>query len=184
MFIIQPRNRVLKVARHGYGYANLVTIPHPEQPESGEDITVSLPRTKMDDPNLNVAPEGMKACRDFLARCIPELADRPWTHTRICWYSDTAFSNWLIDYHPKYKGLFLATGGSGHGFKFLPVIGDRIVDVILGQDKDELGAELRRKWEWPKEKFRNDHIWTDDWRGGEKGMILDEEMKKDVPPRL
>ena len=86
MFIIPPRNRVLKVARHGYGYANLTTISHPERPESGEKITISLPLTKTDNPDLNIAPEGKKACRDFLSRCIPSLADRPWTHTRICTY--------------------------------------------------------------------------------------------------
>ena len=178
MFIIQPRNRVLKVARHGYGYANPVTIPHPERPESGETITVSLPRTKTDDPDLGIAPEGKKACRDFLARCIPDLADRPWTWTRICWYTDTPTSDWLIDYHPKYQGLFVATGGSGHGYKFLPVIGERIADVLQGRDRDELGAELRKKWRWPEKKFHLEHVWTDDWRGGSKGMILDEELAK------
>ena len=178
MFIIQPRGRVLKVARHGYGYANPTTIPHPEHPESGEQITVSLPRTKQDDADLQIPPEGMKTCRDFLAKCIPEIADRPWTQTRICWYLDTPTSDWLIDYHPKYAGLFIATGGSGHAYKFLPVIGERIVDVLQAKDRDELGAGLRRKWKWPKEKFHMDHIWTDDWRGGKKGMILDEEFAK------
>lgn len=174
MFIIQPRDRVLKVARHGYGYANPTTIPHPEKP--CEEIVVSLPRTKQDDPGLGIAPEGQKACGDFLARCIPNLAGRAWTQTRICWYTDTPTSDFLVDYHPKYSGLFLATGGSGHGYKFLPVLGDRIVECLLGEDKDELGKELRQKWKWPKEKFRNDHVFTDDWRGGKKGMILDQEM--------
>ncbi|KAK3710835.1 hypothetical protein LTR37_010059 [Vermiconidia calcicola] len=178
MFIIQPSNRVLKVARHGYGYANPTTIPHPERPESGEKITVSLPRTKTDDPNVNVPPEGGKACRDFLARYLPDLADRPFTHTRICWYTDTPNSDWLIDYHPKYKGLFVTTGGSGHAYKFLPIIGDRIVDVLSGKDRNQFGAELRKKWQWPKQKFRQDHVWTDDWRGGRKGMILDEELTR------
>ena len=177
MFIIQPRNKVLKVARHGYGYANPKTIPHPEKPESsGETITVSLPWTKVDDPGLGIAPEGLKACREFLTRCLPNLKDRPWTQTRICWYTDTPTSDFLVTYHPKYQGLFLATGGSGHGYKFLPVLGDRIVEVLLQEDKDDLGRELREKWQWPKEKFREDHVFTDDWRGGRKGMILSEEM--------
>lgn len=179
LFIIQPRNRVLKVARHGYGYANPTTIPHPERPESRETITVSLPRTKADDPNLNVPAEGKKTCRDFLARCIPDLAERAWTQTRICWYTDTPNSDWLIDYHPKYSGLFVATGGSGHAYKFLPVIGERIVDVMGGIERDDLGKECREKWRWPTEKFRLDHVWTDDWRGGKKGMILDDELAKE-----
>ncbi|KAK5169829.1 uncharacterized protein LTR77_005807 [Saxophila tyrrhenica] len=178
MFIIPPANNVLKVARHGYGYANPTTIPHPERPGTGETITVSLPRTKTDDPHLNIPAEGDRACRDFLKRCIPELGDRPWTHTRICWYTDTPSSDWLIDYHPTYSGLFVATGGSGHGYKFLPVIGERIAEVLMEETRDELSEELRRKWSWPKEKFRTEHVWTDDWRGGAKGMILDEELKK------
>ncbi|KAI7281627.1 FAD dependent oxidoreductase [Hortaea werneckii] len=176
MFIIQPRGRQLKVARHGYGYANPTTIDHPEKP--GEMITVSLPRTKLDDENLNIPAEGDKACREFLRKSIPYLAERPWTHTKICWYTDTPTGNWLIDYHPSYGNLFMATAGCGHGYKFLPNIGQRIADVMLGQDRDALGKELRVKWRWPQQKHKTDHIWTDDWRGGRKGMILDEELGK------
>ena len=138
-----------------------------------------MPRTKHDDPNLGLAPEGLAACRSFLAKCIPDLADRPFTYSRICWYTDTESGDFLITYHPRYPSLFVATGGSGHGYKFLPVIGDRIVDVVRGVDRDDLGAELRKKWAWPKEKFAGgDHIWTEDRRGGRKGMILDEELKR------
>lgn len=176
LFIIPPRNRILKVARHGYGYANPQAIPHPER--SSEEITVSLPRTKQDDPDLSIPQEGMDCCRQFLKQCMPDFADRPWAHTRICWYTDTPKGDWLIDYHPSYKNLFVATGGSGHGYKFLPVVGDRIVDVILDEPRDELGKELQAKWKWPKEKFHHDHVWTSDWRGGVKGMVLEEELQK------
>ncbi|KXT01282.1 hypothetical protein AC579_1303 [Pseudocercospora musae] len=179
LFIIPPRDRKLKVARHGYGYANPVTIPHPEK--AGEQITVSLPKTKLDDPDMDIPPEAKKVCRDFLRRCIPELGDRPFTYTRICWYTDTPTGDWLIDYHPKYHGLFVATGGSGHGYKFLPIIGERIVDVIQNVEKDDLGRKLRAKWQWPTQTFHQDHVWTNDWRGeGVKGMILEEEMKRRV----
>nr|POF03825.1 l-pipecolate oxidase [Quercus suber] len=178
MFIIPPRDRILKVARHGFGYANMITIPHPERHAEGERITVSLPRTKTDDPSLQIPKEAQDACRDFLAKTIPTLANREWVNTRICWYTDTPDGNWLIDYHPRYENLFIATGGSGHGYKFLPVIGDRILDVILQKDRDELGEELRQKWRWPAKKFAEDHIWTDDWRGGRKGMYLDEELRR------
>ncbi|KAK5108949.1 hypothetical protein LTR62_007664 [Meristemomyces frigidus] len=179
MFIIPPRNRVLKVARHGYGYANFVRIPHPERrAESGEEIMVSLPRTKQDDPHLSIPAEGDEACRAYLAKCIPDLANRPWSQTRICWYTDTPSGDWLISYHPKYSNLFLATGGSGHAYKFLPVVGERIVDVMSRQNRDELGKKLEMKWKWPETRTENDHVWTEDWRGGIKGMVLDEEFKK------
>lgn len=178
LFIIPPTENKLKIARHGYGYANFVSIPHPEKPN--ENITVSLPRTKLDDPEMDVPSEGKRACRSFLRDAIPWLGDRPFTYTRICWYTDTPTGDWLITHHPKYKGLFVATGGSGHGYKFLPIIGERIVDVIQNRDRDELGRELRERWVWP-ERIEKDHVWTDDWRGGgeeAKGMVLDEEMEK------
>lgn len=178
MFIIPPKDNVLKVARHGYGYANPTTTPHPERPDSDEQITVSLPRTKQDDPDLQIPKEGQQACRSFLQQCIPDLGDRPFSHTRICWYSDTPKGDWLIDYHPQYRGLFVATGGSGHAYKFVPVVGERIVDIIAGKCRDELGEELRGKWSWPMQRHGEDHIWTNDWRGGRKGMILNEELAR------
>ena len=179
MFIIPPSRKTLKIGRHGYGYANFQTIPHPEHPESGETIKVSLPKTKFDDPKMEIPKEGQDACRSFLRECIPEFANRPWTQTRICWYTDTPTGDWVIDYHPKYKNLFVATGGSGHGYKFVPKIGERIVDVMKRQPRDALGSALLQKWRWPKEKYHFDHIWTNDWRGGRKGMILDEEYSRD-----
>ncbi|KAK3067831.1 hypothetical protein LTR53_015063 [Teratosphaeriaceae sp. CCFEE 6253] len=182
MFIIPPRHQVLKVARHAYGYANPTVIPHPElSATSGETITVSLPRTKHDDPALRLPAEGEAACREYLAKCIPSLADRPFLSTRICWYIDTPTGDWVVDYHPTYRNLFVATGGSGHAYKFLPVVGERIVDLVLGAPRDELGIELAGKWRWPRERKGGNgdgHVWTDDWRGGVKGMVLDEELAK------
>ena len=82
--------------------------------------------------------------------------------------------NFLIDYHPQHPGLFLATGGSGHGFKFFPVIGEKIVDAIERQ----LSPELKGLWRWPEHATEN-HMSTEDGsRAGRKGMILDEELKR------
>ncbi|KAK1086110.1 hypothetical protein LTR48_003899 [Friedmanniomyces endolithicus] len=91
---------------------------------------------------------------------------------------DTPVGDWLISYHPTYRNLFVATGGSGHAYKFLPVVGESIVDVVMGEERDELGAELGKKWKWPAQRREEDQVWTDDWRGGVKGMILDEELAK------
>ena len=45
--------------------------------------------------------------------------------TRLCWYTDSLDNSFLIDYVPGYsETLFVASGGSGHGFKFLPVLGE------------------------------------------------------------
>lgn len=52
--------------------------------------------------------------------------------------------DFIVSYHPEYEGPFLATGGSGHGYKFFPVLGDKIVDALEGT----LEPELRELWEW------------------------------------
>jgi sarcosine oxidase/L-pipecolate oxidase len=169
LFIIPPSNRLLKVARHAYGYSNPVTIPDPDG--SGTSITVSLPRTSYNDPHLVVPPEGERACRAALREMIPELGDRPFEKGRICWYTDTPTEDFLITYHPKWEGLFLATGGSGHGYKFLPVIGERIVDCVEGN----CPVEFRDKWAWP-ERIDGEAIPEDGRRGGKWGMVLEEEM--------
>ena len=76
--------------------------------------------------------------------------------------SYTATGDWLIDYHPRYnKSLFLATGESGHAFKFLPVIGDKVVECLVGKYPEE----FRDKWRW------REAVAYEEWPGddGSKG---------------
>lgn len=176
MFIIPPRNNLLKVARHGYGYSNPVSIPNPEpiSPSNPDkNITVSRPLTKLDTPNLWIPTEGEEACKKALTEMIPSMAGRTFTDSKICWYTDTPTGDFLISYHPTYSNLFLATGGSGHGFKFLPVIGDKIVDCVQGI----CPVEFKEKWAW-KEEVVEDVVTEDGSRGGRSGMILELEMRK------
>ncbi|KAJ4350127.1 uncharacterized protein N0V89_008748 [Didymosphaeria variabile] len=176
LFMIPPSRGKLKIARHGHGYLNPTTIPHPESQDPKETITVSLPYTHVTDPNLIIPAEGRRACNAFLHSIHPSLAvpSRPFTTTRICWYTDTRDGDFLITYHPKYKGLFVATGGSGHGFKFLPVIGDSILECVEGRTPEE----FKERWRWPEERVPEE-LWAGDGsRGGPVGMILEEEFRK------
>jgi sarcosine oxidase/L-pipecolate oxidase len=68
--------------------------------------------------------------------------------------------------------LFLATGGSGHAFKFLPVIGDKIVECLVGKCPEE----FREKWRW-REAVSYEEWSGDVSRGGKRGMILEEELR-------
>jgi sarcosine oxidase/L-pipecolate oxidase len=176
LFLIPPSNGLLKVARHGHGYINPTTVPHPESKDPNETITISLPYTHVDDPSQQVPEEGQRQCRDFLASIHPSLASpsRPFTRSKICWYTDTREGDFLISYHPRYNGLFVATGGSGHGFKFLPVIGDSILECIQGRTPED----FRGRWEWPKERIPEEEWSGDGSRGGPVGMVLSEEMNK------
>jgi hypothetical protein len=49
---------------------------------------------------------------------------------------------------------------------------------LHGDDDDKLGRELQSKWAWP-EKDATDHVYTVDRRGGRRGMVLDEELRRD-----
>lgn len=155
----------VKVARHGFGYAN-PTMVAPE----GHDIVTSLP-AKVFSP---IPVEGEKACRSFLRQTIPWLGDRPFIRTRVCWYTDTPSGNFIIDYHPEYEGLFLATGGSGHAFKFLPVLGAQIVAAMEGT----LQGELAALWRWPGDQVLPFRGCEDGSRMGDRGMIWEEEWAK------
>lgn len=70
------------------------------------------------------------------------------TLTQTSFYRDasTPTHDFLITPHPHSQGLYVATGGSFHGWKFLPVIGDYIADMMQGS----LEAEFADRWAWDK----------------------------------
>ncbi|KAI2628453.1 sarcosine oxidase [Hypoxylon sp. NC1633] len=66
---------------------------------------------------------------------------------RLCWDSATPDEDWIISPHPAAKNLYIAAGGSFHAFKFLPVIGKYVVQMLHG----ELSEEHMRRWAWDRE---------------------------------
>ncbi len=68
--------------------------------------------------------------RRFFEHALPGLVDAPVISSRLCMYCDTWDGNFLIDHDPDRPGLVVATGGSGHGFKFAPMLGPIIADVV------------------------------------------------------
>jgi glycine/D-amino acid oxidase-like deaminating enzyme len=99
----------LKIGHHGPGAA-----AHPD--------------TRGDAPSEHVA-----RARAFLRESIPALADAPLVGGRVCMYCDTFDGDFLIDRDPDRPGLVVAGGGSGHGFKFAPVLGALIADAVEGR---------------------------------------------------
>lgn len=187
-FIIPPRNRVLKIGRHAYGYQNPVkvstalVVPRGEEGSSAAvgDIIVSQPYTQLNDPNLWIPAEGEAGLREGLRAMIPwpALKDRPWSNSRLCWYTDTATGDFLITYHPYWDRLFIAAGGSGHAFKFLPVLGDKICDCVMGQ----CPVEFADKWKWRQTTNVEETVITEDGsRAGQPGLLLHQVLKKQGP---
>jgi glycine/D-amino acid oxidase-like deaminating enzyme len=92
----------------------------------GADTDPSGPR--------EVQPRDLDKQRDFLQATFPALADAPVVASRLCLYADTQDGDFWIARHPDRHGLTVATGGSGHGFKFAPVLGRIIADTVEGAD--------------------------------------------------
>ncbi len=90
----------------------------------------------LDDPidpdNLDrsVRPQDWAPVADFLREFMPSVGlDR--VEHRVCMYGATASRDFLIDRHPSMPGVIVASGLSGHGFKFAPAIGRLVADLVL-----------------------------------------------------
>lgn len=92
-----------------------------------------------------VSAEGLKAGRDYLARRVPRLADAPVTETRVCQYENTSNGDFLIDRHPEFENVWLVGGGSGHGFKHGPAVGEYVAGMIAGTGTAEPRFSLASK---------------------------------------
>ena len=79
-----------------------------------------------------VTPAGVERVRAFLARRFPALAAAPLVETRVCQYENTSNGDFLIDRHPDADNVWLVGGGSGHGFKHGPAVGEYVADRLLG----------------------------------------------------
>ena len=101
---------IVKIARHGIGTWT--------EPNGEREVT---DRDHMD-------------LRAFLARTFPSLLHDEVIHTRLCLYTDSPDGHFWIDRDPTREGLTVASGGSGHGFKFGPVFGSVIADTVEGRD--------------------------------------------------
>jgi sarcosine oxidase len=80
-----------------------------------------------------VSSAGLKAVRQYLVQRVPRLADAPVTETRVCQYENTSNGDFLIDRHPGFENVWIVGGGSGHGFKHGPVVGEYVAGMIFGE---------------------------------------------------
>jgi glycine/D-amino acid oxidase-like deaminating enzyme len=110
-FPLHPERGVVKIANHGIG--------REMDPDGAAGERV-----------VTAAEEA--ALRAFLEDSIPGLAAAPLASTRVCVYGDTWDQHFWIAPDPNREGLVVAAGGSGHGFKFAPLLGSLIADAAAG----------------------------------------------------
>jgi len=92
-----------------------------------------------------VSAEGAQWARNYVARRFPALTDAPIVETRVCQYENTSNGDFLIDRHPDMPNVWLAGGGSGHGFKHGPALGEYLAAQICGEGKAEPRFSLASK---------------------------------------
>jgi sarcosine oxidase len=86
-----------------------------------------------------VSPEGLKIIRDYIAFRFPALKDAPLLESRVCQYENTPDNNFIVDRHPSHENVWLLGGGSGHGFKHGPALGEMVAELVLEhKDADPL----------------------------------------------
>ncbi|MDQ1639285.1 MAG: hypothetical protein QOF62_2624 [Pyrinomonadaceae bacterium] len=115
-------NRGVKIAIDEHG--------PPFDPDTGERI---------------VLQESVTRLRAYLARRVPALADAPVIESRVCQYENTSNGDFLIDRHPAFENAWIVGGGSGHGFKHGPAIGEHVASLVSGSAQVEPRFALATK---------------------------------------
>ncbi|CAK7242761.1 MAG: hypothetical protein STHCBS139747_004260 [Sporothrix thermara] len=173
-----PATRLLKLTPLGAGYSNFsgTTQQHTSLPPlaSGD--------VRQEEALADYVPAADEAqMRRLLRETLPWLADRPFVHKKVCWFSDTADSDYCIDYVPETdRSLIVLSGDSGHGFKMMPVFGKWVRELL------ESGRQTNARWAWRNiDPAKSGADWGADvsWRFGEAsetGDIVKERKTKDA----
>lgn len=74
--------------------------------------------------------EGLADARRYVEHLFPAMKESPVSETRVCQYENTSSGDFLIDRHPGFENVWLVGGGSGHGFKHGPALGEYVADRI------------------------------------------------------
>jgi sarcosine oxidase len=78
-----------------------------------------------------ISEEGLSAARAYLRRRFPAMAGAPLVEARVCQYENSTDLDFILDRHPEAENVWIIGGGSGHGFKHGPVVGEMVTDAVL-----------------------------------------------------
>ncbi len=88
--------------------------------------------------------EGIGRARRFLAHRFPRLRSAPLVEARVCQYANSLDGHLIVDHHPEARNVWLVGGGSGHGFKLSPALGEHVAQCVLGEASPEPMFSLGR----------------------------------------
>jgi monomeric sarcosine oxidase len=108
-------------------------------PAAGIDA-VKISNKELADPvnpetaNRSVDQKQIEECRTACRRFVPDLSDGEVIRTKVCLYDMTKNSDFVIDKDPEDPEIVYGYGFSGHGFKFAPLIGKLLAEMVLDCD--------------------------------------------------
>lgn len=76
--------------------------------------------------------EGIGSARQYLAFRFPTLNNAPLSESRVCQYEQSPDGQFIVDRHPQAANVWLIGGGSGHGFKHGPAMGEMVSEIVVG----------------------------------------------------
>jgi len=91
-----------------------------------------------------VTEKSLTQVREYLAFRFPGLRDAPLVETRVCQYENTADQHFIIDRYPHRDNVWLVGGGSGHGFKHGPAVGEIVAKLVFGETEPDAVFRLER----------------------------------------
>ena len=153
-----PKTRLFKLCPLGTGYTNI------------NDHGISLPpEDRLPPPQDYIPLEDEQKLRLLLRETFPWMAERPFVEKKLCWFADTADSEYCIDFVPNTnKSLVVLSGDSGHGFKMMPSFGKWVVDLLDNKEQRLL------RWQWRNTDLRGQDWSTSvSWRIGTSSELRD-----------
>lgn len=148
-----PATKLFKICPLGAGYVN-----------KDKQTGISLPPLDALPPPQDYIPvEDEHKLRALLRQTFPWMADRPFVDQKMCWFADTADSEYCVDFVPGTdKSLVVLSGDSGHGFKMMPIVGSWVLDLLRN------GEQKLNRWSWRHAAETGGNDWGDSvsWRIG------------------
>ncbi|RGP73193.1 hypothetical protein FLONG3_6509 [Fusarium longipes] len=155
-----PKTNLLKLCPMGGGYINTDSNTGISHAPTNLRQSAFLPED--DDRQL----------RELVRQTLPQFADRPFVKKTLCWFADTSDSDFVIDYVPNTSSsVLLLSGDSGHGFKFFPIFGEWVRNLLGSDDGEQPVARWR--WKTPSNNEQSDWGGTVSWRLGNSRELVD-----------
>jgi len=142
-----PETRLIKICNATQGYQWEV--------KEYEGRPYSVPHYLSEYLDEGIPEEALRDIQKLVDGLIPRFSNRSLLPPRYCWCTDTPDQHFLITPHPTYgEDFILATGDSGHAFKFLPTIGSYIADCLEGKPRGRKDVWRPRTLEFKRDPTR------------------------------